>query len=134
MSFEGGCYCGAIRYRAEGEPFRKGECFCRECQYISGGGPNYFMVMPAEGFTYTKGAPAQFARDDLEKPRTRDFCPTCGTHLATRRHSWPFMILKVGTLDNPAEYGGPDHAIQLADAQPFHCATEGIEHFDRFKP
>src|SRR5262245_810732 len=40
MAFEGGCYCGKIRYVAQGEPRLKAQCHCRECQYISGGGPN----------------------------------------------------------------------------------------------
>ena len=37
MKFEGGCYCGQVRYVAEGEPMVKGQCHCRECQYITGG-------------------------------------------------------------------------------------------------
>ena len=32
MVIEGGCYCGALRYRAEGEPVFAGQCHCRECQ------------------------------------------------------------------------------------------------------
>jgi hypothetical protein len=31
MKLEGGCYCGAMRYLAEGEPRMKAQCHCREC-------------------------------------------------------------------------------------------------------
>ncbi len=31
MEVEGGCYCGAVRYKASGEPLFKGQCHCREC-------------------------------------------------------------------------------------------------------
>ena len=38
MKVTGGCYCGALRYEAEGDPIMKGECHCRECQYLTGSG------------------------------------------------------------------------------------------------
>ena len=101
MKLEGGCYCGKVRYVAEGEPMRKGQCHCRECQFITGGAPNMFVVMPSAGFAYTKGAPKQFTRGDLENPVTREFCPDCGTHLATRPPGRPVIVVKVGTLDDP---------------------------------
>jgi len=85
MMFEGGCYCRKIRYVAEGGPRLRAQCHCRECQYISGGAPNMFMLMPPQGFRYISGVPKTFARSDLERPVTREFCDTCGTHIATRR-------------------------------------------------
>jgi hypothetical protein len=38
MKLEGGCYCGALRYLAEGEPMLKAQCHC-ECQYITAARP-----------------------------------------------------------------------------------------------
>lgn len=123
---EGGCYCGALRYSTDGNAVFKAQCHCRECQYISGGGPNYFMMMPSDGFTYTKGTAATFQRADLPNPVIRDFCPTCGTHIATRREDTPNIIVKVGTLDDPAAYGGPSVAIYTVDLQPFHHIPDGL--------
>jgi hypothetical protein len=131
MRFEGGCYCKRVRYVAEGEPLLRGECHCRECQYISGGAPNYFMLMPPEGFRYVKGAPKTFTRDDLPAPVTREFCEVCGAHLTTRAPAYPQVILKVGTLDDPVLYGGPQVAIHTADKPPFHLLPEGVPAFDR---
>jgi hypothetical protein len=131
MTLEGGCYCGKVRYVAEGEPMRKGQCHCRECQFITGGAPNMFVVMPSAGFAYTKGAPKQFARGDLENPVTREFCPDCGTHLATRPPGRPVVVVKVGTLDDPKLYGGPQMAIFTIDKQAFHQIPDGLPTFER---
>ena len=79
MKLTGGCYCGAVRYEAEGQPLMQAQCHCRECQYITGGSPNMFVAMAPDGFKYTKGTPKQFSRKDLEKPVTREFCAECGT-------------------------------------------------------
>ena len=134
MALEGGCYCGELRYKAEGEPMMKAQCHCRQCQYFSGGAPNMFMVMPVDGFRYTNGTPRRFARSDLEKPRTREFCETCGTHLTTRRIGLEAVILKVGTLDDPALFGGPEVAIYTIDKQAFNHIPEGMPSFERLPP
>ncbi|MDR3418407.1 MAG: GFA family protein [Nevskia sp.] len=131
MKLEGGCYCGQVRYEATGEPMMRGQCHCRECQYISGGGPNMFMLMPLDGFRYTRGEPKRFTRTDLDEPVTREFCGECGTHLTTRRPGLPAVIVKVGTLDEPALYGGPQMVIYTVDKQPFHLIPDGLPTFER---
>jgi hypothetical protein len=131
MKLEGGCYCGELRYVAEGEPMLKAQCHCRECQYISGGAPNMFMLMPPEGFRYTKGAPKQFTRGDLENAVTREFCAECGTHVLTRRPGLHAIVLKVGTLDDPSLFGEPKMAIYTIDRQDFHHIPEGMPSFER---
>lgn len=133
MAIEGGCYCGAIRYRAEGDPLFKGQCHCRECQYISGGQTNMVMGMPAASFSYTKGEAKAFQRTDLENPVTREFCGDCGTHIvafASGGQEGPKM-LKIGTLDDPSVFGAAQMAIFTIDQQSFHHIPEGIPTFER---
>ena len=132
MELEGGCYCGALRYKAAGDAAFKGQCHCRECQFISGGGPNYLMAMPSTGFEYTKGSPATFSRSDLDNPVTRDFCRECGTHILARPPSMAELVmLKVGTLDDPSEFGQAQMAIYLIDTQTFHQVADGVASFER---
>jgi hypothetical protein len=130
MRLEGGCYCHNLRYVAEGEPMMKAQCHCRECQYITGGSPNVFIAMPIAGFKYTKGAPKQFARSDIANPVTREFCPDCGTHVVTRPQGFPAVIIKVGSLDDPKEFGNPDMAIFTIDKQSFHQIPQGMPAFE----
>ena len=132
MELEGRCYCGAVHYKAEGDVLFKGQCHCRECQYISGGGANYLMALPEAGFSYTKGQPKGFSRSDLDNPVTREFCPDCGTHILTRAPSVAgAVILKVGTLDDPSVFGSSQMAIYTIDKQSFHHLPEGVASFER---
>lgn len=131
MGMEGGCYCGQVRYKAEGDALFKGQCHCRECQYIAGGSPVILMGVAADGFAYTKGEPRGFTRTDIESPVTREFCPNCGTHLTTRSPSMAgAVMLKVGTLDDPSVFDGPQMAIYTAEKQSWHTIPEGIATFE----
>lgn len=133
MKLEGGCFCGAVRYATEGDPMMKGQCHCRQCQYHSGGGVNYFLAMPAGGFSYTKGKPTSYSRPNAPVFKvTREFCPTCGTQILTRADPLPDMVLvKAGTLDDPAAYGAPQVAVFTCDKQAFHHVAEGVAAFDK---
>ena len=71
MTLTGRCYCGAVTYRSDGDPLWRAQCHCRECQYISGGGPNYFLLLPADGFVYTAGSRRTFTRPDLARRTPR---------------------------------------------------------------
>ena len=68
---------------------------------------------------------------DLDAPVTREFCPECGTHLLSRVPGMPAVLLKVGTLDSPGDFGAPQMAIFLCDNQPFHVVPEGVATFDK---
>jgi hypothetical protein len=128
----GHCYCGAVRYEISAAPVLNAQCHCRECQYISGGSPNVFLGIPEQAFRYTAGKPKTYRRADLSNPVSRDFCAECGTHLLTRAPSVPGMvILKRGTLDDPAAFGNPQMAIFTCDRQPFHHIAQDVQAFER---
>ena len=126
MTIEGGCYCGEIRYISESPTQGQLQCYCRECQYITGGNPNAIIVVPEEGFRFTNGTPTKFSRNDLQRPVTRFFCSNCGTAIGTRSPARPgSFIIKVGTLDDPSGFR-PQMAIFTVDQQPYHHIPEGI--------
>jgi hypothetical protein len=92
------------------------------------------MLMPAEGFAYTKGVPKTYTRPDKADAVTREFSAICGTHLITRRPRLPPVVLKVGTLDDSSVYRGAQVAIFTAEGQPFHLVADGVPAFERLPP
>ncbi|MCK9543833.1 MAG: GFA family protein [Novosphingobium sp.] len=133
MEMEGGCYCGKVRYRTSGPVLGSGLCFCRECQHVSGGGGTVAMIVPESGFAYTSGQPATFARPDLDVPAAREFCPTCGTQLATRSpRAAGNVIIKAGTLDDPAVLGQVQAASYVSEMQVYHAVPGGVPTFEKF--
>ena len=131
MRISGGCYCGSLRYEANGDVEASIQCHCRECQYITGGNPNVIMIMPLSGFEFVKGIPKTFKRKDIEKAVTRLFCENCGTGIGTKNPNRPnSIILKVGTFDDPSIFK-PDIAIFTIDKQKFHYIEDGLKSFER---
>ena len=126
---QGGCYCGAVRYELETKPVLKAQCHCRACQNFSGGAPNLFMAFPAGALRYVKGQPQQFRKDTPDAVATREFCATCGTQLASHRKGMDYVMVKVGTLDDPSLFGAPKLAIYTAEQQPFHSVPAGVASF-----
>ena len=131
MKISGGCYCGSLRYEANGDVEASIQCHCRECQYITGGNPNVIMIMPLSGFEFVKGIPKTFKRKDIGKAVTRLFCENCGTGIGTKNPNRPnSIILKVGTFDDPSIFK-PDIAIFTIDKQKFHYIENGLKSFER---
>jgi hypothetical protein len=121
MRLEGGCYCGAVRYVAEGEPVLKAQCHCRACQHIPGGAPNLFMLMPAEGFSYT--------RPDKADAVTQEFCAVCGTHMITRRPGLSFpSAVKNSSIgnDNQSKDSSVPPTRLPQTALALHCGDEWV--------
>ncbi|RYD81232.1 MAG: GFA family protein, partial [Sphingomonadales bacterium] len=52
---EGGCMCGAVRYRLASAPSGAGWCHCRTCQRNSGSPAMAFATMPVADFIFTQG-------------------------------------------------------------------------------
>lgn len=130
MKIEGGCYCKQVRYEAGDAFAMKAQCFCRECQYITGGDSLLIFGIPEASFRVTRGELKDFRRSDLENPVTRQFCPDCGTHVTSL--AMPGMVLvKVGTLDDRALFDGPEMAIFTCDAQPYHRIPTEIPSFEK---
>jgi hypothetical protein len=126
----GGCNCGDTRYEATGPIRFRGQCFCRTCQSFSGGGPNLFVIVDAEGFRYVRGEPRRYCSGQSPASPTREFCGRCGSPLAARSPAAPgMMLVRVGSLDDPSLFRAPQVVVWTSQMQPFHQLPDGVPSF-----
>ena len=85
------------------------------------------MAVEAQSFRFTKGAPKSFNQQDRPWAPTRHFCANCGVHLTARSEIAPTAILiKVGSLDDPSVFEGPQLITWTSEMQRFHLLPEGV--------
>ena len=106
-TYEGGCLCGAVRFRAVGAPFDATLCHCRSCRGAAGAPLVAWVSFPRAGFAFTRGEPARFRSSP---PVERTFCARCGTPLSYA-HEGDAGTIDVTTvsLDSAAELAPRDH-------------------------
>ena len=95
---DGGCLCGAVRYRIDGAPVDAGFCHCRLCQRSTGAPVTAWLTVARGGFSYTKGRAASFASSLAAR---REFCTDCGTQLVFREADSELLDVTVASLDDP---------------------------------
>jgi hypothetical protein len=96
---EGGCLCGAVRYRVKGPPLSSSVCHCRSCRLANGAPAVGWVAFHWQDFHLLQGRPA--SRHSSPQV-TRSFCPRCGTPISYRHADDPQVIeLTTATLDHP---------------------------------
>lgn len=94
----GGCQCGRVRYRFEGEPGQAEVCHCRMCQKAGGNWGLAFLTLRADSLVWTRARPSEFMSSPVV---VRGFCNQCGTPLYMREDGDPDYEITIGSLDNP---------------------------------
>jgi hypothetical protein len=96
---EGGCLCGAVRYRVRGEAIARTLCHCVSCRRATGGVSVAWAVFPAGDVAVIKGEISEYS----SSPGIYwGFCRDCGSLVAYRRDSRPdHRDVTTATLDDP---------------------------------
>ena len=100
---DGGCVCGAVRYRVSGVPVRVSACHCAFCQRRTGsafGIGVYFaeqeVELSGELSTY------EHRSDESDRWLRMQFCPSCGTTITWTLEALPgARAIAGGTFDDP---------------------------------
>jgi hypothetical protein len=92
----GGCQCGAIRFRVEGELKDVSVCHCRMCQKAFGGFYAPLVNTRGAALTWSRGKLKHFASSNFVK---RGFCENCGTPLTYEAPDG--VALAIAAFDHP---------------------------------
>lgn len=101
---EGGCLCGATRYKTTADPLRVTICHCSFCQRFTG---SAFLVEPIFGradvaFSGNPLNTYDHRSDNSNQRVTLNFCGRCGTTLHLDLERFPDILgLCGGTFDDP---------------------------------
>lgn len=100
---DGGCLCGAVRYRARGPALRTLACHCRFCQRMTGSSFYAESMFPIDAVALT-GTLGTYAHRSATSGKAVHvhFCPVCGTTVSLTFERWPeYRAISRGTLDEP---------------------------------
>ena len=101
---EGGCACGAVRYRLTSDPLFTHCCHCLNCQRQTGSAFVINLLIEADRVELLSGdpQPVDVPRDDGSKQRIFR-CPTCQVAVFSEYGRPEVRFVRGGTLDNPSE-------------------------------
>ena len=100
---EGGCACGAVRYRLTSDPLFVHCCHCLNCQRQTGSAFVINLLIEADRVELLAGepVPVDVPRDDGSEQRIFR-CPTCQVAVFSE-YTWPEVrFVRGGTLDEPS--------------------------------
>jgi hypothetical protein len=128
MVREGGCLCGAVRFRAEGEPNSVRICHCRNCQKAMGS-PFFARARYDQRALTVEG---ETARYPTSEHLDRVFCPRCGTRLFAWRRDGTMAGVALAVFDDRNAFAPTEHIwvsekmawVRLDDGLPQHA--EGV--------
>ena len=120
-SLDGGCACGAVRYRMTSGPMFVHCCHCRWCQRESGAAFALNAMIETDRLVVLQGAPETVPTpSESGKGQIFKRCPTCKvalwSHYAGAGEAIAFV--RVGSLDEPDRLP-PDIHIYTASKQPW---------------
>jgi hypothetical protein len=86
-TWQGACFCGAVKFTVSGEPAAMGYCHCESCRRWSAGPVNAFTLWKPESLKVQQGE--ELVASYSKTPRSiRKWCKTCGGHLFTDHPAW----------------------------------------------
>ena len=127
---EGGCACGAVRYRLTSDPLFTNCCHCLNCQRQTGTAFVINLLIEADRVELLAGAPqpVDTPRDDGSMQRIFR-CPSCQVAVFSQYGHPGILFVRGGTLDEPSSVT-PDAHIYTRSKLPWITLPDSVPAFD----
>lgn len=125
MSWSGGCQCGAVRFRVDGELGEASICHCRMCQKATGGVFGPYVSVTTADLVWTRGARKRFQSSNKVH---RGFCGDCGTPLTFEYGGAQHIGLAIGAFDRPGDIRFVEQLASSARLADFEALGDLPEH------
>jgi hypothetical protein len=133
-TYRGGCGCGAVEYRFEGEPLNQVFCYCSACQRHTGTDKWFGLWVPLDRLEFTRGEPQQFTRSgDSGQDMNHLFCGNCGTTMCVEVCVGNFYTVAAGTVRGEVPFA-PKMVIYRSEAPEWAVFPEGVPQYDKLPP
>ena len=131
MQQNGGCLCGAVRYRVTGPPQATSLCHCNSCRRSAGGPSLAWAIFPENAVEIVSGELAVHASSPGVE---RGFCARCGTSLTYRRENRPGLFdVTTASLDDPESFP-PAKEIWVEERLSWMTSNPDLPQFTQFSP
>jgi hypothetical protein len=132
-TLEGGCSCGAVRYRLNSAPMFVHCCHCRDCQRQTGAAFALNALIETDRITLLSGKPQPVGMPtDSGRPHHIYRCPTCQIAVWSEYGGLAKLrFVRVGTLDDP-EALAPDVHIYTRSKLPWVVLPSGVPAFEAY--
>lgn len=137
-AMQGGCLCGAVRYRIEGGSAAFGAvvlCHCGQCRKAQGSAFAANVPVDATRFTLLQGADV-LVDYASSAGKLRSFCGRCGSPIHSRRPDRPGVLrLRLGSLDEaPAQLRPTAHIHVASKAAWWDLPEDGLPRHPGIEP
>ncbi len=127
---EGGCACGAVRYRLASEPLIVHCCHCLNCQRQTGSAFVVNVLVETERVEVLAGTPVPVEAPRDSGPPQRIFrCPRCQVAVWSEYGMPEVSFVRAGTLDDPTGVT-PDVHIYTRSKVGWVTLPDGTPAFD----
>jgi hypothetical protein len=132
MAILGGCHCGSVRYKVEGEAITHTLCHCRDCRRCAGAPMVGWTMYQLDAVKVMSGTLTVYESSEHGR---RQFCPVCGTGLFyTNANILPGIIdIQSATYDDPDAVPARIH-IQIAERIGWMKHAHELPAYERYPP